>query len=353
MELKEFSFGVSFCKEVYRKSHFSNRLSPVLQTYATEGNVFCVHVLDHSYLTVELGIANYGRFTGGRLLVEPLGSSYSENMHLNHLKRKRKKIFFFTHELPSNFDGDDFVKIINIHDFETYSDFFYKKEAIKIRQDQLAPALYNTVSGFGSEIEIREPYLKGKFIAELSKHKVFEKSKVKYHFSVFDEKLWEGTNQWMLDENHDRWATITKEDYKTILLDNAKRYVDKLFDYHFLPGMNVSEKKEAENKITSIKNKLRKAQHDGQLQILYYILKTNHFESPYYKKDRNGHWHHRFLRVLDNKNMYTFESSHSFIYQRVRPHWHPPGEYLHFRHAKNDEFDSFKKAFDEPVELSI
>ena len=90
MELKEFSFGVSFCKEIYRKNIYKEQLAPVLLSYATEGNVFCVHVLDKSYLTAELGIPNYGRFTGNRLIVEPLGSSYSEIMHFNMLKRKRK-----------------------------------------------------------------------------------------------------------------------------------------------------------------------------------------------------------------------------------------------------------------------
>lgn len=352
MEMTEFSFGVSFCQEVYRKNYYREQLASVLQSYAMEGNVYCVHVLDDSYLTVDLGVANYGRFTGDRLLKEPLRGPYSETMHVNLLKRKRKKIFFFSHDTCTDL-GDNFIKIINLQDFAKFSEFFYKREALQIRQDQLAPALYNTVSGSGSEIEIREPYLKGKFISELFKYKVFEKSKVNYHFSVFDEKLWDGPNQWTQDEKHRQWAMITKEHYKKMLMDNAQRHVDKLFDYHFLPGMNAGERKEAENKITSLKNKVRSAQKNGQFSIFFYNLKPNHFESPFYKKDRSGHWHHRFLRILDNKNLYTFESSHSFIYKRVLPHWHPPGEYLHFRHAKNEEFDSFKKAFDEPMKLYI
>ena len=94
-------------------------------------------------------------------------------------------------------------------------------------------------------------------------------------------------------------------------------------------------------------------QANTSLRLLFYVLKEKHYKSPRYKWDRNGHWHHRFLKILDQKNLYTFESSHSFIHKKVQPHWHIPGEYLHFRHAKNDEFDSFKKAFDEPVEIKI
>jgi hypothetical protein len=157
----------------------------------------------------------------------------------------------------------------------------------------------------------------------------------------------------MLEPDDARWGTITSEDYKKILFGNAQRHVDGLFDYHLYEAKKDHEIREARKKIDIIKSKLRMFQANNSLRLLFYVLKEKHYKSPRYKWDRNGHWHHRFLKILDQKNLYTFESSHSFIHKKVQPHWHIPGEYLHFRHAKNDEFDSFKKAFDEPVEIKI
>lgn len=353
MELKEFSFGVSFCKDVYRKDIYKRILAPLLYTYALEGNVFCIHVLEDTYLDYESGLFNYGKFTGNRLIKERLAGSYSERTHFNLLTRKGKKIFFFTQDSPSDLAGHNLVKTINLHDFPKYSEFFYRKEAIQIRQDNLAEALNNSVSGNGSEIEIREPYLKGEFLSALLKYQIFDKCKITYHFSIFDKTAWIPENAWMLDPDDGRWGSIKSEVYKKILVGNAQRHVDGLFDYHLKEARNGTEIKEARNKINIIKNKLRLAQANNSLRLLFYVLKEQHYKSPRYTWDRNGHWHHRFLKILDQQNLYTFESSHSFIHRKVQPHWHIPGEYLHFRHAKNDEFDSFKKAFDEPVEIKV
>lgn len=345
--MTEFSFGVSFCKDVIQKPDYHNQMTSVLQAYATEGNVFCIHVLPSSFLSFPSGLANYGKFTGNRLIVEPLSGTYSEHMHLRLLKGKRKKIFFFSKETPSSFDHE-YVKVINVLDFSKYSDFFQKREALQIHQDKLAKALANSVSGKGSVIEIREPFLKGKFIEELLNNKILNKCKITYYFSNISGMAWEAPYQWMEKaEKHDpRWKVISNEHYKKILEEKCQRYLDGIFDYLCNSNMSKEQENEAQRKIQTLKEQLWAFQQSDSIRFLFCILKMAYFSPPYYNSDRSAHWHHRFLRISDQKNIYTFESSHSFIHKHIQPRWCEGGELLHFRHSKNEEFDSFKKAFD-------
>ena len=335
MILNEFVFGFSFARDVCNGGMAAQDAATILQNYATEGNVFYVNVLPPQLIDRRF-LINYGQYTGSRLIEEPL-KKYSEEAHLKQLVKINKKVFFITNELPTSGEEETKEKtviVINKADLSKYQDFFSKKEAIKIRQDMLPSAFKKATESGNLDIEIRDPYLiKEKFLQALIDENVFNKAKIKFHFSVLDSYE---TEEWMDDATHPKWSSVKKDIYKDQLIHKARHQLASLF---------LSKPR--------YKKELKTLLASDRLSVLFYVLKEQYYNPQYYGSDRNGHWHHRFLRIRQNMAKFTFESSHSFIFKKVRDHWRWPGEYLHFRHAKNQEFEEFSHSFDPAIPLKI
>lgn len=344
MKVESFKFGFSASTAVLSNSHYASKILPFINSFSSDGNVFYVHYHSGRSFPGQEVLGSYGRLCGNRFIEKRL-PAYSEERHFEELLQLKMPTFFISKETISD-DTNPHVKILKVNspEFNKYTAFFCKQEPFEIPLNKLGMVIENTVGGMDTQIEIRDPYLNKHFLAELMDRKIFDNAHLKLHFSVTDTDLWRSAGEeWILDTKYyqeTKWESISENKKKYInkkLIEYADKYVASLF----------SEKNEQD-----AKNRFKALLKSKQLQLLFYRLKLDHYEHKKYSSDRAAHWHHRYIKITQNSNTFSFESSHSFIHKNIQRHWYNEGETLHFRQAKNEEFAMFADSFEAPVTIN-
>lgn len=334
MVLNSFHFGLAFSKDIAFNKAQATTAQQILNKVSEDGNGFFFSIYNSCEITRGIQ-TRLGRFTGDRIKIVPFDSAYTEDRHLKAIAHHTLlPVIYFSNTLSKQTREN--LLIFNLNEYEEeVRPFIEKRAPLQVDQDMLPSAFLKCAFISNAKLKIRDPYCNLRFIIELIKTDFFDRGSLEYHF------LRAGVEE-AREELMKRHLSI--QEYKKSILSNAPLWLCKELAKL---GLKDSEKKR-------IQTELNKLESNNKLSLYVYLLKDEHNSSPtYYWEDAAAHWHHRYISIETNMNKTVFESSHSFIYRKVRAHYRRPLEKLHFRLSTEGDFSKYDNAFDGPKVYSL